>query len=286
MEFQEALIKQTQDMANELKNLSNICKKNQEKILKLEELIENQNAAIEVLKKDARDGRINSWQGQAFAREILWGEVFNNMIRESSWLHNKSFSPGRWAVGYEYLYAVYRILDIIKPQNILELGLGQSTRLLGQYAAANKDVAHQIVEHDETWIKFFKQDFSLADNSTIVQLKRGYRTFREDDQVRNFIDFKKTFDKQKFDFISIDAPLGADAIIYARIDILELLPDCLAKSFVIVVDDYNRLGEQNMVKILEKILTENQIAYAKGTYVGHKDCLVIASENQKFVCTM
>ena len=59
-------------------------------------------------------------------KEILWGEIFNNTVSNSDWLTDRSFSPGRWAVGYQYLYSVYRILDIIKPQSILELGLGKA----------------------------------------------------------------------------------------------------------------------------------------------------------------
>ena len=79
---------------------------------------------------------------------IIWAEIFNNVISNSSWLTNKSFSAGRWAVGYQYLYVVYRILNEVRPKNILELGLGQSTRLFGQYAASDVEVQHIVVEHD------------------------------------------------------------------------------------------------------------------------------------------
>lgn len=37
-------------------------------------------------------------------KEILWGEIFNNTVSNSDWLTDRSFSPGRWAVGYQYLY--------------------------------------------------------------------------------------------------------------------------------------------------------------------------------------
>ena len=45
------------------------------------------------------------------AREILWAQIFNNTISSSAWLKDASFSPGRAAVGYPFLYACYRILD-------------------------------------------------------------------------------------------------------------------------------------------------------------------------------
>lgn len=239
-----------------------------------------------IIKKDTQAARAHAWQGQRNGDEIIWAEIFNNVISNSSWLTNKSFSAGRWAVGYQYLYVVYRILNEVRPRNILELGLGQSTRLFGQYAASDVEVQHIVVEHDPTWIQFFQRDFHLPSNSTIIQLEREYRLFREDDNVLAFKNFKETFKGHKFDFISIDAPLGAKAIVYARVDILDLLPDILADSFIIIIDDFNRKGEKNTVAILEEILQENGILYVKGVYAGKKDCIVICSEDLKFVCSM
>ncbi|HBI61248.1 MAG TPA: hypothetical protein DDY31_08570 [Lachnospiraceae bacterium] len=248
----------------------------------LQHIKEQQN----IIKKDTQAARVHAWQGQKNGDEIIWAEIFNNVISNSSWLTNKSFSAGRWAVGYQYLYVVYRILNEVRPKNILELGLGQSTRLFGQYAASDVEVQHIVVEHDPTWIQFFQQDFQLPSNSTIIQLEREYRVFREDDHVLAFKNFKETFVGEKFDFISIDAPLGGEAVIYARVDILELLPDVLADSFIIVVDDFNRQGEKNTVAVLEEILQENGILYVKGVYAGKKDCIVICSEDLKYVKSM
>jgi len=240
----------------------------------------------EVIKTDAKAARNHAWKSQKNSDEILWAEIFHDASSNSTWLNDKAFSAGRWAVGYQYLYAVYRILDEVKPKSILELGLGQSTRLLGQYASANSGVSHMVVEHDPSWIEFFQQDFPLRDNTNIVQLEREYIKFCEDEKVLTFKDFCETFENQKFDFISIDAPFGGEAIVYARVDILNLLPECLAESFVIVVDDYNRHGEKNMVAILEMILSENEISFVKGVYSGQKDCVVICSEDLKFICSM
>ena len=37
---------------------------------------------------------------------------------------------GAWAVGYDYLSVLCKILQIMKPQNILEMGLGQSSKVI------------------------------------------------------------------------------------------------------------------------------------------------------------
>ncbi len=65
-----------------------------------------------------------------YPKEILWAEIFRSVTDKSTWLKNRSFAPGRWALGYPALYILYRILNEMKPKSILELGLGQSTRMI------------------------------------------------------------------------------------------------------------------------------------------------------------
>lgn len=223
---------------------------------------------------------------KGISKEILWGEIFNNTIFNSSWLTDKSFSPGRWAVGYQYLYSVYRILNIAKPKSILELGLGQSTKLLSQYAQSNREIKHIVVEHDPEWIEFYKQENNLTVNTKILKLERIIREYKGDNNILAFKDFKESLHGLKFDFISIDAPLGAYGKVYARIDILEILPDCLNEDFVIIIDDYNRNGEKHTVNEIEQSLKRNGIVYVKGIYYGEKQCMVICSEKLKFICSM
>ena len=218
--------------------------------------------------------------------EAVWAEIYNSTITKSRWLKDKAFSPGRWAVGYPYLYVIYRILNEVQPQNILELGLGQSTKMIGQYTSYYKGVHHQVVEHDPEWIDFFKKNYSLSERTKLIQLNREFVSYKEAEKVRVFKDFYQTFKGQKFDFISIDAPLGGDMKEYARIDVLQMIPTCLAEDFIIMIDDCERSGEAHTVMEMERVLQENQILYKKGKYSGKKDCIVIASNALKFVCSM
>lgn len=265
----------------------------EQEIQTLNKLIVDKNQTIEDIKKNINDilTAINTSkdilrESKNINKEILWAETFNNTISDSNWLKDKSFSPGRWAVGYQYLYAAYRILNAVKPKKILELGLGQSTKLLSQYAKTNKEVKHIVVEHDQEWIDFYKKENEVAENTEILKLEREYRKYKNDDKVLAFKNFKEILQGQKFDFISIDAPLGANAKIYARVDVLEILPECLEEDFVMVIDDYNRKGEKNTVNEIERILKEHNISYCKGIYYGEKECMVISSKKLKFVCSM
>lgn len=232
-----------------------------------------------------RAGR-QALESSRYASEAVWAEIFNNTITDSIWLRNKTFSPGRWAVGYPYLYVMYRVLNETHPKRILELGLGQSTRMIGQYAAAFDDVEHIVVEHDQEWIDFFCNDFELSGRTQIVKLDREMVPYKEAEAVRAFKGFKETFEGQKFDFISIDAPLGGDMKQYARIDVLNLLPDCLSEDFVIMIDDAGRLGEMHAVDEMVKRLNDYGVSVVKGRYCGAKDMILFCDRKNSFLTTM
>lgn len=146
---------------------------------------------------------------EARADELIWATTFQSVTAKSTWFRNKSLAPGRWALGYPALYILYRILNEMRPKNILELGLGQSTRMIAQYAAHYKGVRHTVVEHDKDWVAFCKKDMCFAENSDIVLLGREMVPFREAQSVRVFSGFADSFKDQSFDFICIDAPLAA-----------------------------------------------------------------------------
>lgn len=234
---------------------------------------------LEKLGKSAQEGKLQ-------ASEAVWAEIFNNTISGSTWLTNRTFSPGRWAIGYQALYAMYRILNEARPKRILELGLGQSTRMIAQYAAAFDDVEHIVVEHDQDWIDFFRNDFALSGRTEIVRLDREMVAYKDAAAVRVFKGFGERFAGERFDFIFIDAPLGSDMKQYARIDVLKLLPNCLMERFVVMLDDCERPGEQHTIFEMEQALKQNRILFNRGVYKGAKDVMVWTSPDQKFLCSM
>lgn len=228
--------------------------------------------------------RVNDSVG--VARENEWAAIFNNTIYNSSWLNDRSFSPGRWAVGYQFLYVMYRILNEVKPKSILEMGLGQSTRMIAQYVRASSDVNHYVVEHDPGWIEFFSNNFAVPESTTIVQLPWDFRPYKEAERVRCYKDFAANFKDKVFDFISIDGPLGGDMHQYARIDTLSIVPESLAENFVIMIDDTERSGEIGMIAELLAKLDAAGIKYKVGRYRGEKQATVICSLAWGFLSSM
>ena len=230
------------------------------------------------------DRQLNITSG--VARENEWAHIFNNTIFGSSWLRDPSFSPGRWAVGYQFLYVMYRVLNEVRPESILELGLGQTTKMISQYVAKHTKVKHWVVEHDQNWIDFFSRNYPIPDRTSIVKLPWDFKPFKEAESVRCYKDFADVFKNRKFDFISVDGPFGGDMKMYARVDILSIIPKALSSDFVIMIDDTERPGEIHMIAELENKLQSAGIQYAKGTYQGEKKLTVICSMSLSFVKSM
>jgi len=104
-------------------------------------------------------------------KEIKKGLIFNNSINDCEWLKYKSFSLGGWACDYACLYTLFRVLNDMHPKSILEFGLGQSSKLIHQYASFFNDVNAITIEHDTEWIKFFNKHQSKSYNVNVLCLE-------------------------------------------------------------------------------------------------------------------
>lgn len=216
------------------------------------------------------------------AQESLAATTFSNAIQNSEWLKYKSFYPGRWAVEYTFLLTLFRIFEHHKFTNLLEFGLGQTSRMVHQYAAFY-NVPAITVEHDTEWIEFTRKDTHNAYpiNVKVLPLEmvdyNGYKT-------RTYQGVKTAFENKKFDFILVDGPFGSEH--YSRSQIIQLAESNLAETFCIIIDDCNRIGEQETVAEVENALKSNGIKYAINKYYGLSDYVVICSENLKFLASL
>lgn len=228
---------------------------------------------------------------QSWETEVYWAQVYHDTICSSKWLMDKKISPGRMAVGYNFLYLLYRALDDFRPMNILELGLGQSTRLTSQYAA-NLLAQHVVVEHDQKWKEFFLEKLgALAKGLHVWEAKLITKKDINDQEYyaydsENFAGAIQSIGG-KCDLILVDAPFGGKAP-KAKCDILPYLPEILAENFAILIDDCGREGEQNTVREIKRILSKNNIKFASSLYYsdGEKHVCVIASKGWDFLASV
>lgn len=229
-----------------------------------------------------------------YIQELIYAEIFHDTIKGCEWLDYRRFaiSPGRFAVGYNYMYVAFRILNEIRPKNILEFGMGQSTKLISQYVnnVVNGGVKHTCVEQNQKWADVFKNIYDVS-NSDIRVVDTCQERYPDDSSpvVTRFVSksLKSIVGNNKYDFISIDGPVGTNnSSAYSRSDILDYLPECLSDSFIILMDDYERDGERNTSKEIRRILSQNNIKWSYGLYLGESMLNIICSDDLSYLCSL
>ena len=222
-------------------------------------------------------------------KELLYATVFNDTIRESEWLFHKDFSLINGAANYSLVYSLYRILDDSRPKRILELGLGQTTKITSQYANHFDDVELTVMEGNKDWIDVFGEKLNITDNINIIHM--DLETFEHGGE--NNLRFKDVLDvvgDEKFDLVVIDGPDGritengeTRMLKYSRSNIWQLIPDNLADDFIILMDDYERVGEKNTMHHVGELLNENEIDFFTYSCFGTSKQFAVFSEKFKFI---
>lgn len=215
-----------------------------------------------------------------YLQEIYWANVFRDSIQDSVWLKNKSFSPGRWAINYIGLYVFYRVLNDFKPKSILECGLGQSSKMTIQYARYYNSKLN-IFEHNIPWIEFFKKSF--GDIDSFIRPSELEKVIIKGKESLTYKNFEQKINNEKFDFIFIDGPYGSDN--YARSQLIKLVNN-LEKSFVVIMDDYERIGERETTDLFEEKLKFKEIKYLKKIYKSDKHLCLICSEDLEYLTSL
>ena len=276
---------ENKDNVNVLQNLFSLKNQNKHKVLRIagikiklkhpkfkaEKITEQENHQLNTLQKIYRQND-----------ELFKGMIFNNLIQNKDWVKNKDFIPTKGAATYSFLYILLLILDKIQPQNILEFGLGQTTKLTAQYAKfKNQKCNLQTIDHDENWINIMKEELPEAKNINII--KRDLETFDLNNSANDkYYNLQEITETVQYDLIIIDGPFGFNRT-YPRTNILDLIPQNLANDFIIILDDAERIGEKNTAKLIFEKLDSNNIKYGKFYQEASKTQLIIYSEKYQFL---
>lgn len=218
--------------------------------------------------------------------ELIWANVWHDTCNGIEWMEDMpSISPGRFAVGYNYLYVMTRILDELEPHHVLDLGLGISGTLISKYFESREydDGMHFIIEHDKKWIDFYQKRHRLSKYSNI-KLQELVKRRKNGQEYFAYQNLGKDIKNKKFSVVSIDAPFGGGQ--YARRDMIEFIPEILEDSFVIIMHDSNRIGEKNTILEIKSVLDQYRISYSEGIYRGISHCCVITSVDNEFICSL
>jgi len=216
--------------------------------------------------------------------EILWSQIYRDTIRDREWLEKLSVSPGRAAANYSFLFLIVRILSDFKPKSILEIGLGQSSKVVSAFLfneLANS--RHVVVEGSQDWIDYFVKANPDLGRSEIVFLP--HETKQEG--RHQYVGYQgiENLSRNKYDLYLVDGPTGGGAL--SRFDLMVLLQERSKEDdFVIVVDNYERKGERRMVELVLKDLRRRGFKISTAVYSGSNDQFVIATTKFQYATSL
>ncbi|MBQ0720408.1 MAG: class I SAM-dependent methyltransferase [Gammaproteobacteria bacterium] len=157
------------------------------------------------------------------------------------------------------------LLQERKPQAILELGSGSSTIIIARAlqlmgASPNR---HISVDHEERFLNNTKELARLNSVDELIQFE--YCPLQPEDGFPHpwYSRIPALAGSLKFDFVLIDGPPAyEDGLGRTREPALTVLRPYLADNAVIILDDANRVGEQNVVKAWQEKYPEFSLYHA------------------------
>jgi hypothetical protein len=213
-------------------------------------------------------------------KELEWAHNFHDSIRGIEFIEKLNLNIGRWAGNYAFFYILNRILNEYKPKNILELGLGESSKFISTYLDCMlKDSTHTIIEQSLEWQQYFCGRFKLSKRSHVLTYELVQKNVKEF-KVNSYANLDAIVD-EKYDLYVVDGPFGSAN--YSRYDIISLVQNLNKDDeFIILLDDYNRKGEQETFNELLTLFKNKSISVFHKIYVGKKSVAVLTTKKYNY----
>lgn len=155
------------------------------------------------------------------------------------------FQPVGHAANYSLLYCLLRMFSLCDIRSALELGCGQSTRLL---AALVKPSGAGLLslEEDGGWAERVAAETGAAIlHAPVVPTKVGGRTCR-------FYPLDRLPDGRRFDLVLVDGPIGTRR--WSRLGAVTLIPRLDPEGWTVIFDDAQRPGEHDTIRAFRREL--------------------------------
>ncbi len=190
------------------------------------------------------------------------------------------------AANPSFQWFLEKCLVICKPKSILELGSGQTTRLLADYFHREAGVEVVTLEESETWrdimVPQITRNGRHHDYRFLPLAATRFKCNGSGEAIRTtwYNDFAELANR-KFDLVLVDGPSTTGP--YSRSGVLQLLPHTLSDSFVVVFDDAERAGERMTVAAARRILASFSIPFETFEVHGVKTQVVLCSPKFAFL---
>lgn len=200
------------------------------------------------IRKFSRRNRTKFFFGHLHAQDLLYAQMVETAVSKMK-LDTPPFYPIGGAANYSLLYVLLRANTELPVGNVIELGIGQSTLLLDALGAAGVSV-----EHDEKWVEILQSKVSRR-KIAHAPLTRA-SVHGRDTQVYSIEPGMKA------NLVLIDGPQGKPR--FSRWGALKLLDEVLEDDFLVIVDDVDRRGEQDLALEIMKTRDNVKVHFVSG----------------------
>lgn len=201
-----------------------------------------------------------------FVHEALFRDMLMDGLRAYG-IAAPALYPVKSAANYSLLYTLFRAVTETPCTSVLEIGAGQTSRLLDA-VVRSRPLRVMSLETDAFWAG--KVQSEVAHEVVHCPLRQGGGT-----EAYSSLDRVKA--ANGFDLVLVDGPVGRpEKSRYSSIEVLEAV---LGDEFLVVFDDAQRPGEQDTIRaFLSGTFMSRKAGLHFGTVMSNKAQFIIATE--------
>ena len=203
------------------------------------------------------------------ANELAFADVLQQMRSAYSWLPEPLYTVGG-AASHGLIYVLTRALIEHQFQRVLELGVGETTKVLSAYSR-ERQARILSLEDNEAWASELRERCGSAlhriEHAPLTPAPGGASWY--DPRV-----WEAKVPTGGFDLILVDGPIGTQQL--SRVGIVDFFSTIAAPEWLVIWDDLDRLPDlQSFVAFTNKLRAAKvnfRLAFCSGTKVVGLAC--------------
>ena len=219
-----------------------------------------------------------------FSADISWKEYCQEAVLYTDWLKKKNIYISRndnSSAGYNFLYALCRLLNEYYPNNILEFEFDQATKITAQYASSH-EASLTVLANNRERVEHFMRNWRISWNNVLIQGSALIEAMENGNTGVVYQNFTGATRSKKYNLILLKSPLGKKVLIH--MDILFGLPELLEDDFAILMDHVEDDCGKMVFKSMMDILEQKGISFLRKDFPARSHLVsVIFSESWKYI---